>query len=250
VLPKRDSCTHASSSSTAASSRASRRRYRTIVPDLLGSGRSTPWPDGKPFTFHHDVDLVATLLQRLAQPAHLVGHSCGGVVALRAATDDPASVRPLALYDPVAFGVLDRVADSDAWANLDTLHFDRGTSPEEHEAWLEAFVTYWNGAKAWPLLRGVTRTEFVRTGWVAHEHARSVVADRPPASAYDHLSCPTLFLTDSATPLAAGRVIEHVAAAIPSPRTQRIEGADHMRPLTHGDHINELIATHLAAARS
>src|SRR4051794_29526844 len=56
---------------------------RTVVPDLLGSGRSTPWPDGKPFGFLDDVDLVDQILKQLGRPVHLVGHSYGGFIALR-----------------------------------------------------------------------------------------------------------------------------------------------------------------------
>src|SRR5262249_36585534 len=77
---------------------------RPIVPDLLGSGRSAPWPDGEPFRFELDVEVVGRLLRRVGRPVHLVGHSYGGHVALRAATLAPDRVLSLALYDPVSFG--------------------------------------------------------------------------------------------------------------------------------------------------
>ena len=224
--------------------------FRVIVPDLLGSGRSSAWPDGEGFTFLHDVDLAEAILQRVADKAHLVGHSYGGLIALCVAERHPDKARSLSLYDPVAFGALDGDRDVEARANLASLHFRWGDSPAEHEAWLEAFVTYWNGPEAWPLLRGATRAEFVRTGWVAHEGARSLVADRTPASAYAKLRSPTLLLTGSATPPAARRVIERLAESIPSARKTSLQGAGHMGPLTHGDEVNELIAKHIAAVRA
>jgi pimeloyl-ACP methyl ester carboxylesterase len=223
---------------------------RTIVPDLLGSGRSSAWPDGERFTFLHDVEVVESLLQRFGGGAHLVGHSYGGLIALRVAERHPDEARSLSLYDPVAFGVLESDRDAAARANLESLHFRWGDSPAEHEAWLAAFVTYWNGPEAWPLLQGTTRAEFVRTGWVAHEGARSLVADRTPASAYAKLWCPTLLLTGSTTPTAARQVIERLVESIPSARKTTLQGAGHMGPLTHGDLVSDLIARHIATARA
>src|SRR4051794_17938306 len=95
---------------------------RTIVPDLLGSGRSAPYPEGKPFGFLDDVEVVNRLLQRLGQPAHLIGHSYGGLIALRAAALDPGRVRSIALYDPVAFGVLEAGVAADAAGVQDLAH--------------------------------------------------------------------------------------------------------------------------------
>src|SRR3569832_2064607 len=89
---------------------------RAIVPDLLGSGRSAPWPEGKPFQFGLDVEVVGRLLQRVDRPVHLVGHSYGGHIALRAATLAPDRVISLALYDPVSFGVLAPEGDREAFA--------------------------------------------------------------------------------------------------------------------------------------
>ncbi len=222
---------------------------RTIVPDLLGSGRSSAWPDGQAFTFLHDVEVVEAILARLDDRAHLVGHSYGGLIALSVAERHPAQVLSLSLYDPVAFGTLDGERDAEARDNLESLHFRWGDSPAEHEAWLEAFVTYWNGPEAWPALQGTTRSEFVRTGWVAHEGARSLVADLTPAGAYAKLRSPTLLLTGTGTPTAARHVIERLAESIPSAQKTTLQGAGHMGPLTHGDLVSDLIAKHIAATR-
>src|SRR4051812_17420050 len=59
--------------------------FRTIAVDPLGTGRSSPWPDGEPLHLADDVDVVSLLLERVGGRAHLVGHSFGGLIALRAA---------------------------------------------------------------------------------------------------------------------------------------------------------------------
>jgi len=225
------------------------KNFRTIVPDLLGSGRSSAWPEGHPFSFHYDVEVVEALLDRIDGPAHLVGHSYGGLIALRAAAVAPTRVRSLALYDPVVFGVLDEHRDRDALADLSPVRFSWSVSPAEREAWLEGFANYWNGPDAWKQLQAPVRSEFARVGWVVHEGARSLVADRAPASTYTGLRIPTVLLTGTESPLAAGRIIERLAEALPNARIESTAGAGHMGPLTHADRVNEIIAAQIVAAK-
>jgi pimeloyl-ACP methyl ester carboxylesterase len=218
---------------------------RAIVPDLLGSGRSTPWPEGEPFRFELDVEVVGQLLQQIGRPVHLVGHSYGGHVALRVATADPSRVRSLALYDPVSFGVLDPEGDRDAFAEMAKVAESFGASEAEHAAWLQGFVEYWGGPEAWTRLRGPARAEMVRVGWVVHAGARSLVADRTGVDAYRSLGLRTLLVTGERSPIAAGRIVERLGAAIPGARVERIAGAGHMGPLTHVDQYNALLAAFL-----
>lgn len=71
-------------------------RYRVIVPDLRGHGRST----GAPETIHHErfaADLVALLDHLGVERAHFVGHSSGGMCLLFVGTRYPERARTLAL---------------------------------------------------------------------------------------------------------------------------------------------------------
>lgn len=73
-------------------------RYRVIMPDLRGHGRS-PKPKG-PYRMAQMAADVARLLRRLeAWPAHVLGLSLGGAVALQLAVDEPALVRSLVLVN-------------------------------------------------------------------------------------------------------------------------------------------------------
>jgi len=79
--------------------RALAEHYRLLLVDRRGFGASPP--DGR-VDFERDADDVAELL---ADGAHLVGHSYGGVISLLAAARRPDAVRSLALIEPPAFGV-------------------------------------------------------------------------------------------------------------------------------------------------
>lgn len=72
------------------------RRRRVLVPDLPGHGRSAPLPEVRGIESY--ADHVALLAERVAMlPAAVVGHSLGGVVALRVALRRPDGVSALAL---------------------------------------------------------------------------------------------------------------------------------------------------------
>ena len=74
--------------------------YRLLLVDRRGFG-ATP-ADGR-VDFDRDADDVAELL---ADGAHLVGHSYGGVVSLLAAARRPEAVRSLAVIEPPALALV------------------------------------------------------------------------------------------------------------------------------------------------
>jgi pimeloyl-ACP methyl ester carboxylesterase len=74
-------------------------RYKLLLVDRRGFGASPA--DGR-VDFERDADDV---LEVLADGAHLVGHSYGGVVSLLAAARRPEAVRSLAVIEPPAFGL-------------------------------------------------------------------------------------------------------------------------------------------------
>jgi pimeloyl-ACP methyl ester carboxylesterase len=217
------------------------RGYRAVVPDLAGHGRAPEWPAPRPFSFTRDVERLGSLLEALGQPAHLVGHSYGGFLALLVAKQAPSRVRSLAVYDPVAMGTLDPDTDADAGRDLARVRFEWDGSPGGQERWLATFVDYWGGSGAWLALREDARAEFRRVAWVVYEGARTLVSDTTRAAAYHALEMPVLLLGGEQSPLAARRVVARLAASLPSVTVETIAGAGHMGPLSHADAVNERI---------
>jgi pimeloyl-ACP methyl ester carboxylesterase len=220
------------------------RGMRSLAVDLTGQGQSEPWPQPEPFSFHVDVERVAELV-RTVQPAHVVGHSYGGLVALHVALAEPRAVRTISVFDAVAFGVLDADDDRDARAILDALDL----SWDSRERWLRTFVEFWSGAGAWDALRGDARDEFLRTAWVIREGVRSLMEDRTPAKAFAKLGVPALVVTGELSPLPARRVIERLAQAIPYARHAIVPGVGHLAPVTNTREVNPVILDELAARR-
>src|SRR5215510_4972255 len=75
-------------------------RYRVIAPDLHGSGKSAPWPGERPMWLDDQIAFLAPAFERAGASFHLVGHSYGGAIALKAALGFPAKLKSLVLYEP------------------------------------------------------------------------------------------------------------------------------------------------------
>jgi pimeloyl-ACP methyl ester carboxylesterase len=196
--------------------------HQVVLVDLTGHGKSPPLAEGTPMSWRDD---VAEVIGLVTEPTQIVGHSYGGLVALHAALVAP--VTELVLYDPVAFGILDPVADADVLATLSTIGGDTT------EAWLAAFVDYWSGPGAWTGLRDSMRDEFRRVAWAVREGVRTLLLDQ--TRTYPKL--PLALLTGELTPIAEQRVVERLAAVTGASIT-RIAGAGHMGPLSHADAVN------------
>jgi pimeloyl-ACP methyl ester carboxylesterase len=225
--------------------------YQVVIPDFLGSGTNPPWPGDARFDFRLDVAAVGELLDSLRPPAHLVGHSYGGLVALTLARERAAAVQSLSVYDPVAFGVLYASHDDIGIADLERPAADPVFLDDERggiEPWFEVFVDYWNGPGTWRALPETARASFLRVGRKVYLEARSLLADRTAPAAYGRITAPTLLLGGERSPFAARRVIVHLAGAIPGAHTRVVAGAGHMGPISHAEEVNALIAQHLAAA--
>ncbi|MTE15281.1 alpha/beta fold hydrolase [Nocardia aurantiaca] len=79
-------------------------RFRVIVPDMPGYGRSSKWVD-RSDPFGDLAKAIGGLLDELEIPAaHLVGNSYGGAAALRLAMDRPEKVNRLILMGPGGIG--------------------------------------------------------------------------------------------------------------------------------------------------
>lgn len=222
--------------------------YDVLAPDLLGYGESEPWPEGKPFHFRQDLEFLAGLLADDDEPVALIGHSYGGFLALQLALQRPELVRSIAVFEPVAFGILDALDDADAIE--DVARVRRIWNPDDSGAdqeWLRDFVDWWNGAGAWERLGEETRAVFRRMGWKVFQEVITLVGDRTDRGTYATIEAPTLVLGGESSRPTERRVVERLGEALPHATSRILPGVGHMGPISHAVLVNEAIIAHLQA---
>jgi pimeloyl-ACP methyl ester carboxylesterase len=211
---------------------------RAVTVDLLGYGDTDAWTGGDTFHFARDRDVVIAALEAQGAPAHVIGHSYGGLLLLQAALARPDLVRSLALYEPVAFGVLHSAGHEVGLADLARVNADGLMEDLENgggEAWLRRFVGYWNGPGAFDAMTEPARAALLTVGRKAFLEVRSNLFDRTAHTDYAKIAVPTLLVHGAESPIAAKATVEILAAALPCAKLYVLEGAGHLGPFTHGD---------------
>jgi pimeloyl-ACP methyl ester carboxylesterase len=124
--------------------------HHVLAPDSYGSGKSPAWHPTRPLSLADKVDFIRPVLDRLASPMILVGHSYGAAVALKTALLFPERVRALALYEPTLFSLIPTLAPNDADGILEAVAAAiTALEANDRDAAARAFIDYWMGQGAW-----------------------------------------------------------------------------------------------------
>jgi pimeloyl-ACP methyl ester carboxylesterase len=223
-------------------------RFRVIAPDLYGCGKSAAWPGGRPMWLDDQVDFLAPAFERAGERFHLVGHSYGGAIALKAALTFKSRVKSLVLYEPVLFSVLLSEAPESPGAREivevrgDAIgHLNRG----DPEAAARRFIEYWMGEGAWAATPEARRPALVAAMSTVKSEWHSAFNEPTPLSAFAALDVPVLLLTGARSTAAARGVAELLGSTLPRARVAELQGAGHMAPVTQPQLVNPLIGRFL-----
>lgn len=218
-------------------------RYRIIAADLYGCGKTPAWPH-KEMQLDDEVALLEPVLQAAGPRFHLVGHSLGGAIALKAALRHPDRLQSLVLIEPALFSILMADAPQSAAArDIFALHTDtmRLVDEGKPDAAAERFVDYWMGQGAWRALPEARRTVLAATVTAVRPESHALFADPTPLSAFGTIMAPTLFITGTHSKPSARAVARLLTGVLPRVRVAEIDDVGHMAPVTHPETINPLI---------
>lgn len=223
-------------------------RYRVIAPDLHGYGRTSAWAGRGSFRLEHEAKLVEALIGRAGAPAHLVGHSFGGAVALHVARTRPDLLSSLTVIEPVAFHLLrqhDVVALVQIMAVANSVA--NALACGDYFAGMQRFVDYWSGPGAWEAIPAEKRSGLAaRLAKVALDFEATL--NEPAALAqFRDMAVPTLVVQGTQSPGPTRSICRLLMQALPDAESAAIEGAGHMAPTTHPGPVNHLIASRLKA---
>jgi pimeloyl-ACP methyl ester carboxylesterase len=231
-------------------------RGRTVAPDLRGHGGSSNPGESAAYSLDHLVADVAGFLDALGiERINIVGHSMGGMVALRLALDQPERVASLLLMDtaaePIArdarrfFEVSAKIAREQGMEALHEMARGAAERDPNRPASVRRYVERTGADRFWARIRAkqlsMDPEAFATLGPMLTDHEG--VADR-----LGEIRCPTTVLVGE-DDRAFLKPAEVLAQGIPGARHAVIEGAAHSPQLENPDAWLDVVLAHLERAR-
>ncbi|MEM7239679.1 MAG: alpha/beta hydrolase, partial [Pseudomonadota bacterium] len=130
------------------------REYDVVLPELGGyESISLPIRSGGPGLARRAAPVIEAI-EGQGQPAHLVGHSFGGAVAIKIALMRPDLVRSLTVYEPAVFGLVrdsSNEADRRCFRRFQAVgsRLTAAVATGAPDVGMQHFIDFWNGAGAW-----------------------------------------------------------------------------------------------------
>ena len=209
--------------------------HRVIRYDLRGYGSSS-LPEG---AYSHVDDLLALIDSLGARPAHLVGLSLGGRVALRVAAQNPEVVRSLTLADPA----LDGHPWSDDWLQRwrkMTEAATRGDLGAAKKLWREHIL--FEPANKDPKVADALRVMIDRySGWHLDHPDPGTGPASSVAEALSSISIPTLVLVGEFDLPDFQSIARRLGQEMPQAELRTIAGSGHMSNMEAPRAFNELV---------
>jgi pimeloyl-ACP methyl ester carboxylesterase len=212
---------------------AFRPAYRVICYDLRGFGRSS-LPSTADYT--HEDDLMGLLGELGAAPAHVVGLSMGGRMALRFAAAYPRFVRSLVLADSALDGHIWSAEWDARWKGL-CQAAAAGRLEDAKRQWLEhpLFEPARADASRDSVLAGMIEDY---TGWHWHNRDTARTPSPPLAEKLHEIRIPSLVITGSRDLPDFQAIANVLAKGLPAVRRLVIEDAGHMVNLEASEEFN------------
>lgn len=227
---------------------ALRTDFRVIAPDLCGYGGTAQWPGNGTFNLAVEADLIAALLDLLGKPAHIVGHSYGGAVALQFALRHRRYLKSLTLIEPASFHLLRDGDDIDerAFRQISEVAATVASAVNcgDYLGGMRRFVDYWSGEGAWAALPAAQRLALAARINKVTLDFWGTLNDPSRPSDLAALTMPTLIVSGGRAPLPTRRICFHLAHAIPRATLRTVADAGHMLPFTHFKQLLPLIEAH------
>ena len=202
--------------------------------DLPGHGSSEAWDDSAEY------QLVAAkqALELCDGPTHLIGHSFGGTVALRAALEEPSKVKRLTLIEPVFFAAA-KGTPAYAQHHASFEPFAKAWAAQDRALAAQVFNDMW-GVAPWSQLPEAVRnglTSLIHLIPVAAPSIEDDITGVLASGALEALDIPVTLICGSQSPPIVRAIHEALCERLPNATDHVVEGAAHMLPVTHPDAV-------------
>jgi pimeloyl-ACP methyl ester carboxylesterase len=221
--------------------------FHVLAADLYGSGRSPAWPH-RVLSLDDEVALLEPVFASAGDRFHLIGHSYGGAVALKAALVHPERIESLVLIEPVLFALLfAEDPEQPAAREIATLRDATVAALAQGDPAraAETFVDYWGRRGVWAGIPDGRRAAIANSMAKLTAEWHALFSEPTPLAAFATLTVDTTLIVGAESPASSKSVARLLARTLPRVTSVELTGLGHMAPVTHPDAVNAVIATHL-----
>jgi len=218
--------------------------YRVTALDLHGYGHGPELTAETAFSLDREVEILATVVDQVDGPIHLVGHSYGGAVAIKAAQAYGQRIRSLTLYEPVVFSALFSVsADQPASVEVSRLIEDIQGAYRCGDLFHAAqrFIDYWSGPGTWETIPFQKKLGLSKKIPVVLENFEALVSEPNALAGLASIQILTLYLSGRESPASVQVISELLIQRLPSVDAYQFPDLGHMGPITHSAIVNDRI---------
>ncbi len=213
--------------------------FKCINIDLLGYGDAPDVTTPEHYSLLDETQRVMTIVNHEIgqQPFILVGHSFGGAVGLSIAKQYPQRVKAMALYEPVAFHLLD--SQGEAFADIHRISGAlSGLSPEQGAC---AFVDYWNQPGFFAQMPEKVQKMFAAKIDKVQLDFIGLMGQTYRLNELALAHCPVLVIAGCQSPVSSRTIAAMLRDNLPNVHYREFDGG-HMAPIQQGAEVSALIA--------
>ncbi len=224
------------------------RSHRIVTTSLLGYGATA---ERRPFgnsTMQQQTEVIDRILERIGEPAHVVGHSFGGLAALAHAIEGAIKPASLMLVEANPLGLLKTSGESDLYAMFGAMtrdyfaEFEAGRTDAARHV-----IDFYGGEGTFAAFPAKVRDYVIKTTPVNIRDWSSGTPFESPRSAYQQIAVSTLVVRGGDGHPAMMRIAEILTEFIPNARLQTVAGGSHFLPATHPAELARLLDIHVEA---
>jgi len=213
--------------------------FLVINVDVLGYGKAGKVPKGQSYNFDIEINRIEKVLNNVApnQPFHLVGHSCGGAIALKLAVEQSVNLLSLSMYEPVAFHLLEQGSEARALSDEFACKVD---IDDKHLA-AEIFTNFWNKEGFFRALPTKMQNLMAKDMEKVSLDFKGLTAETYSLKDVNDITCRTLIMTGQYSPELSHFLSGKIKGSLPNVEHITFP-AGHMGPVSHSDLIHPIIA--------
>ena len=220
--------------------------------DLYGYGKADSVLNPEKYNFSVEVERINAIINQvgLGEKYHLVGHSCGGAIALKMAVETPSRLLSLSLFEPVAFHLLENVSSQVINNTQNNLLLSVEAKAEKTTKQVKAFahkiagldkglatqtfVDFWNGKGFYQALPEKFRQAMANDIEKVNLDFKGIFHETYHLNDLSQVKCPCLVMYGNYSPDISQFLSQCIAEQLMNVQI-KVVNAGHMAPISHPD---------------